>query len=105
MERLPCTTSEVEIVDGHVVQPQFTLIWDNPGEAVLTVHFMENSGYSIDDPHAVSVGPDISVRYTPVSHGGMIMMSLSLRKLSFRFSGLTQREYKFSLRPLKLRKK
>lgn len=77
------------------------MIWSSPSEAVVITYFMENSACTIEDPHAVAVGPDISLRYKAVSPSGLYTASQSLHKLCFQFSGLTLREYKFSLRRMK----
>jgi hypothetical protein len=74
------------------------MVWLNTNEAVVTALFMENGACSIEDPHAVAVGPDISLRYNSVSRSGAYMSSKTLRALRFQFSGLTQRQYGFSIR-------
>ena len=103
MERLRCTvTSESpEEPSAHVTAPQFVMLWTSPTDATLLVYFMENAASSILDPHAVSVGPAISLRYSTHSPSGAASASVSLRKLAYRFSGLTQRSYAFSLKPVK----
>ncbi len=103
MERMSCSVTEMEpeVSNGHVSEPQFTTIWTSPSDAVVMVYFMENTACSIEDPHAVAVGPDISLRYTPVSASGAYTASVRLRKLEFRFSGFTQRRRQFSLRAMK----
>jgi hypothetical protein len=92
---------ELEVSNGHVVVPQFTMIWTSLYEAVVFVYFMENSACIIEDVHAVAIGPDISLRYTPKSPSDAYTPSVSLRKLRFHFTGLTQRRYQFSLRAMK----
>jgi len=97
-------TATVEVPEepsAHVIQPQFLMFWSSPSEATVAVYFMENHACSIADPHAVSVGPDISLRYSAVSSNGVATASVSLRKIVYRLRGLTQRRYGLSLKALK----
>ena len=100
MERLSCTvTSETpEEPSARVIAPQFVMLWTSPTTATVLVYFQENAAYTVVDPHAVSIGPNVSLRYTAHSPSGAATASVSLRKLVYRFTGLTQREYGFSLK-------
>ena len=64
------------------------------------VHFMENGAYVITDPHAVAVGPNISLRYGPISPSGAAIAAVPLRKLVFYFPDFVGRPYQFSLKSL-----
>ena len=103
MQRLDCTATEEEpdFPDASVGEPQFTLFWLGPKGAKVVVHFMENGAYLVTDPHAVAVGPEISLRYVPISPSGAAMGSVSLRKLVFHFPDFVPRKYQFSLKALR----
>lgn len=103
MQRIDCKASEVspENPEARVTEPQYVMYWLPDGDAVVDVHFMVNRAFSVEDPHAVSVGPDISLRYVAHSASGAVTASVSLRRILFRFSGLTRRRYAFSLRELR----
>jgi hypothetical protein len=90
--------------DAWVLEPQFLMYWLTPGEAVVEVYFMANRAVDIQDPHAVAVGRDISLRYFAHSSSGAFTASVSLRKVVFTFAGLTSRTYRFSSRELKSNK-
>jgi predicted thioesterase len=100
MERLVCTATveTPEIASAHVSEPQVVVFWTGPADATVIAYFMENAAYEITDPHAVPVGPEISLRYAAHSPSGAAVAGVSLRKLVYRFRGLTQRKYVFSLR-------
>lgn len=86
--------------EAFVSEPQYLMYWLGPGEAVVEVYFMANGAVDIEDPHAVAVGRDISLRYFARSPSGAFTACKSLRKVVFTFVGLTQRSYSFSLREL-----
>ena len=103
MQRLECT-AKVEVPEdpsAHVSEPQFLVLWSGITEAKIIAYFMENLAFTITDPHAVSVGPDISLRYSVESPSGAVAAGVSLRKLVFLFRGLTQRKYIFTLKRMK----
>ena len=85
---------------AHVSEPQVVVFWTGAADATVIAYFMENAAYAITDPHAVSVGPQISLRYAVHSPSGAAAAGVSLRKLVYRFRGLTQRKYVYSLRPV-----
>lgn len=103
MQRMECRTSveQPEHPDASVSEPQYLMYWLKPGEAVVEVYFMANGAVEIEDPHAVAVGRDISLRYFARSPSGAFTASVSLRKVVFTFSDLTQRSYSFSLKELR----
>ena len=100
MERLTCTVTveTPEIPSASVGEPQVVMFWTSPADATVIAYFMENAAYAIADPHAVPVGPEISLRYAVHSPSGAAAASVTLRKLVYRFRGLTQRKYVFSVR-------
>ena len=100
MERLACavTVETPEIPSAHVSEPQVVIFWTGPTDATVIAYFMENIAYAITDPHAVPVGPEISLRYAVHSPSGAAAAGVDLRKLVYRFRGLTRRKYVFSLR-------
>ena len=106
MQRLECTVT-IEVPENpslHVITPQFVMLWSSPSEATVEAYFMENSGFSIVDPHAVYSGPDISLRYSVESPSGAVAAVMSLRKIVYQFRGLTQRKYEFAVRCVKSNK-
>ena len=105
MERLPCaaTVEAPEEGSAHVLEPQFAVFWTGTADARVVAYFMENAAYAITDPHAVAVGPEISLRYSVHSPSGAAAASVSLRKLVYRFRGLTQRRYVFSVKAVPAR--
>jgi hypothetical protein len=103
VQRMECRArvEQPEHPDASVTEPQYLMYWLAPGEAVVEVYFMANRAVEIEDPHAVAVGRDISLRYFAHSPSGAFTASVSLRKLVFTFGGLTQRPYSFSLKELR----
>jgi hypothetical protein len=103
VQRMDCQASveQPEHAEASVSEPQYLMYWLKPGEAVVEVYFMANRAVEIEDPHAVAVGRDISLRYFTRSPSGAFTASVSLRKVVFAFVGLTPRSYRFSLRELK----
>ena len=103
MNRLECTAAveTPEEPSAHVSEPQFLMFWSSPTEATVVVYFMENLASRITDPHAVSIGPDVSLRYSVQSPSGAVAAGISLRKLVYRFRDLTQRKYEFTLKSVK----
>lgn len=83
---------------ARVREPQVVLFWTGPTDATVVAYFMENIAHAIADPHAVAAGPDISLRYSVHSPSGAAAAGVSLRKLVYRFTGLTQRKYDFSVK-------
>ena len=103
MKRMECQASveQPEHPEAWVSEPQYLMYWFKPGEAVVEVYFMANTAVEIEDPHAVAVGREISLRYFARSPSGAFTGSVSLRRVVFRFVGLTQRSYPFSLKELR----
>lgn len=106
MLRMECQAkvAQPEHPEATVREPQYLMYWLGQDQAIVEVYFMTNSAVEIEDLHAVAVGPDISLRYFTHSPSGAFTASLSIRKAIFRFSGLTQRSYQFSLKELKSNK-
>lgn len=102
MQRMECQASveQPERPEASVLEPQYLMYWLKPGEAVVEVYFMANCAVEIEDPHAVAVGRDISLRYFARSPSGAFAACVSLRKVVFTFAGLTSRSYSFSLKEL-----
>jgi hypothetical protein len=103
MERLACDVAveTPELPAARVHEPQIVMFWTGLGDAVVIAYFMENIAYAITDPHAVAVGPEISLRYAVHSPSGAAAAGTTLRKRVYRVRGLTQRKYVFSLRARK----
>ena len=106
MERIDCevTVETPELPGAHVREPQILLFWTSPSVAIVTVYFMENIAYSIVDPHAIAVGPDISLRYSVRSLSGAVAAGVTLRKVVYRFRGLGQRKFSFTVKSVKYNK-
>jgi hypothetical protein len=103
VQRMECQArvEQPEHPEAWVSEPQYLMYWLTPGEAVVEVYFMANRAVDIEDPHAVAVGRDISLRYFAQSPSGAFTASVSLRKVVFTFVGLTSRTYRFSLKELR----
>ncbi|HST59479.1 MAG TPA: hypothetical protein VLK84_12335 [Longimicrobium sp.] len=103
MQRMACQArvEQPERPEAFVSEPQYLMYWLQPGEAVVEAYFMANCAVDIEDPHAVAVGRNVSLRYFARSPSGAFTACESLRKVVFTFVGLTQRSYSFSLRELR----
>lgn len=102
VERLPCTATveAPELPHAGVNEPQLVMFFTG-GDTIVIVYFMENLAYAITDPHAVAVGPQVSLRYHPHSESGAAAAGVTLRKLVYRFEGRTAPKHAFSLRAMK----
>jgi Sigma-70 factor, region 1.1 len=99
MQRLECSVI-IEIPDlphGQVRAPQISALWLSTSEARVTVHFMENGAYEIVDPHAITIGTDISLRYSRFSRSGVTVRSQTLRRVIYHFTNLPYSNSRFSL--------
>jgi hypothetical protein len=102
MLRLECVASVLlpEHPEAQVFEPQFAMFWLPGGQALVDVYFMLGLGLEIFQPHAVPVGPDISLRYVAHSLSGAVAASRTLRRIVYRFADLSPRRHAFSLRAL-----
>jgi len=83
--------------------PQVATFWTSPTEATVVAYFMVNLAYEVIEPHAVTFGSNVELRYSTHTPSGLAAAGITLRKATFRLKGLTQRDYDWKVKEVPAR--